>query len=275
LLRSLEQREQLLREFKRSGLPQSRFAALHGIPQATLSGWIVAERTQKQGPARRKAKEKPGPYSPDQRRQAVEAYLKSGISLDDFGRIWGIAGRTTLQKWVQLYRESGPRALEKGYLTRDAKRRGPKGIAQGLRDEIVRTKLSHPEFGLRKIRDFLARFNGVNVSTGSVRKTLREAKLPNAPKPKRKPKRHPVVHRFERARPMQLWQSDITMLNLTRQGTRLYLTVFLDDYSRYIVGWGISLRQTSQFVMEALLEGVQRFGKPEEVLTDQGRQYFT
>jgi hypothetical protein len=27
--------------------------------------------------------------------------------------------------------------------------------------------------------------------------------------------------------------------------------------------------------MEALLEGVQRFGKPEEVLTDQGRQYFT
>jgi len=32
--------------------------------------------------------------------------------------------------------------------------------------------------------------------------------------------------------------------------------------------------QTSDFVMNTLLNGIQKFGKPGEVLTDQGRQYF-
>lgn len=73
---------------------------------------------------------------------------------------------------------------------------------------------------------------------------------------------------------MQLWQSDITSMVLTRHSARVYLTVFLDDYSRYIVSWNLQLRQTTDLVVDALLRGIERFGKPEEVLTDQGRQYF-
>lgn len=74
---------------------------------------------------------------------------------------------------------------------------------------------------------------------------------------------------------MQLWQSDITSFVLTRHSQRVYLTVYMDDHSRYIVAWSLQLRQKSDLVMDSLLMGIQRFGKPQEVLTDQGRQYFS
>jgi transposase InsO family protein len=77
------------------------------------------------------------------------------------------------------------------------------------------------------------------------------------------------VRRFERARPGELWQSDITSFLLTRHRQRVYLTVFLDDHSRYIVSHSLRTRQTSDLVTETLLDGIARFGKPKEVLTDQ------
>jgi len=71
-----------------------------------------------------------------------------------------------------------------------------------------------------------------------------------------------------------MWQSDITSYVMRRQGRRVYLTVFLDDHSRFIVAWALATHQRTPLVTEPLLEGIARFGKPKEVLTDQGRQYY-
>ena len=73
---------------------------------------------------------------------------------------------------------------------------------------------------------------------------------------------------------MNSGKRDITSFVLTRHSQRVYLTVFLDDYSRYIVSWGLYLHQKQDIVIETLLSGIERFGKPKEVLSDQGRQYF-
>jgi transposase InsO family protein len=128
---------------------------------------------------------------------------------------------------------------------------------------------------MRKVRDFLRRFQGISVSANSVRKTLNEAGIPPLPGPSKRRRRKPMPpRRFERAEPNQLWQSDITSFLLTRHSTRVYLTVFLDDCSRYVVSWALSTHQRQELVTECLMEGIARFGKPKEVLTDQGRQYF-
>jgi hypothetical protein len=120
------------------------------------------------------------------------------------------------------------------------------------------------------------RFRGLRISIGTIRKTVVQAQLPGPEPVEVKPKRaKDQIRFFERARPMQLWQSDITSFVLTRHSTRVYLTVFMDDHSRFVVSWALMLRQTNDLVMDTLLQGVQRFGKPEEVLTDQGRQYFS
>jgi len=83
------------------------------------------------------------------------------------------------------------------------------------------------------------------------------------------------MRRFERANPMQLWQSDITSYLIGRENARAYLVVFMDDHSRYIVSWSLAYKQTGEFVMNTLHDGITKFGKPHEVLTDQGRQYFS
>jgi transposase InsO family protein len=142
-----------------------------------------------------------------------------------------------------------------------------------MRDQIAEVQGKHPNFGLRKVRDFLARFHGVRTSAGSVRNTLREKGLSAVPHRKKYRKRQPP-RRFERAKAGELWQTDITSFVLTRHSQRVYLTVFLDDYSCYIVSWGLYLHQKQDIAIETLLSGIEKFGKPKEVLSDQGRQYF-
>ena len=208
-----------------------------------------------------------GPYDPDQRRQAVEAFQKSSMNIEDFSRIWGV-GKNSLRGWLKRYEEEGPKGLERQEYGRKGRPRRP-----GMREEIEEVKRKHPDFGLRKVRDFLFRFHGVKVSTGSVRNTVQEKGLGPSRHHKRRKKSQPP-RRFERAKAGELWQSDITSFVLPRRSQRIYLTVFLDDYSRYIVSWGLYLHQKQEIVIETLLDGSERFGKPKEVLTDQGRQYF-
>jgi transposase InsO family protein len=144
-----------------------------------------------------------------------------------------------------------------------------------VQEEIVETKKRFPWFGLRTLRDFLFRFRGMKVSPGGVGATLDRAGVPRQERSKsrvRRKKEQP--RRFERAHPMDLWQSDITSFNLARQSRRVYLTVFLDDCSRYVVAFALNLHQRQDLVIETLLSGIASFGKPKEVLTDQGRQYF-
>jgi transposase InsO family protein/transposase-like protein len=214
-----------------------------------------------------------GPYPASKRRQAVEAYLKSGLTQEDFCRTWGVTVGTLI-RWVRTYQEEGPQGLE-GYARakKDDKRKGRK-IAKQVLDEVVRIKTEKPQSGLMYIRQVMSRFKGVNISTGAIKKTLVEAEIPLVTKQVKRKRSSDKIRRFERALPMQLWQSDITSFVMTRHSQRVYLTVFMDDYSRYVVAWGLAVRQTAEFVSEVLLDGVSKFGKPEEVLTDQGRQYF-
>ena len=209
-------------------------------------------------------------YTPEERRAALEAYEKSGLSVDAFARTFGVSP-VTFQAWRRAYREHGPKGLEHPF---GRGQRGRKALPPAVREEIVSVKRRFPDFGFRKVRDFLARFQGLKVSSGGVRSTLAAAQIPPTEKPKRRGRRQPVVRRFERSRPRELWQSDITSYVLARESRRVYLTVFLDDFSRYVVSFGLELHQRQELVTEALLEGIARFGKPKEVLTDQGRQYF-
>ena len=209
-------------------------------------------------------------YTPEERRAAIEAQAKSNLSIDAFAKTFGVSP-VTFQAWLRAYREHGPKGLEHPF---GKKKRGRKPLPQPLREEIVSVKRRFPDFGLRKIRDFLSRFRGLKVSPGGVRSTLAAEGIPPAKKPKRRGRGKPAVRRFERSRPRELWQSDITSFVLARESRRVYLTVFLDDYSRYVVSFGLELHQRQELVTEALLDGIQRFGKPNEILTDQGRQYF-
>lgn len=78
---------------------------------------------------------------------------------------------------------------------------------------------------------------------------------------------------FRAARPDEVWTSDITYI-WTAEGW-LYLVVFLDLYSRLVVGWAVSESLATGFVEAALLAGQQRRGQAVSPLvhSDRGGQY--
>ena len=78
---------------------------------------------------------------------------------------------------------------------------------------------------------------------------------------------------FKTSAPNTVWVSDITYI-ATERGW-LYLTVFLDLFSRMIVGWALSSSLGSQMVQAALHRAIQR-RRPEAGLiihSDRGVQY--
>jgi transposase InsO family protein len=53
----------------------------------------------------------------------------------------------------------------------------------------------------------------------------------------------------------------------------IYLATFIDLFTREIVGWSVSTKHTTEFVIEAYLDAVRTAGKSIIVHTDQGSEY--
>ena len=131
-------------------------------------------------------------------------------------------------------------------------------------------KGEHPEYGPRRISDVLKRFFFMRTSPATVHKTLATRGLVKKA-PVKAEKNPPKPRFFERARPNQMWQSDIFTFRLG--GKNAYLIGFIDDYSRYMTGLGLYRSQTAEHVLEVYRRAVGEYGVPKEMLTDNGRQY--
>jgi transposase InsO family protein len=119
----------------------------------------------------------------------------------------------------------------------------------------------------------LLRGPALPASPAAVARVLREAGYVAEEEPTRP--HEPRVTSFERARPSQLRQTDLFTFVLKRQNRRVYLVAFLDDHSRFVLGYGLHASQSTPLGLEVFRAAVAGFGTPEEVLTDNGTQYVT
>jgi transposase InsO family protein len=198
----------------------------------------------------------------------LDMWQRSGLSARDFGALVGVT-KATLFAWKTRFERSGPAGLD------DRPRGAPPGsrLSEPTQRAILMLKQAHPEWGCDRIRDVLLRGEGYTASAGAIAHLLREngyeleavETSPHAP----------AVQHFERARPNQLWQSDLFTFLLKRENRRVYLVVYLDDHSRFIVGYGVWASAGGALVREVLEAAIANFGAPEEVLTDNGPQYVT
>jgi transposase InsO family protein len=198
----------------------------------------------------------------------LDLWQRSGLPARDFGALVGLS-RQTLLTWKQRFDRSGPAGLS------DQPRGAPQGsrLSDATQRAIVMLKAGHPEWGCDRIRDVLVRAEGYSASAGAIAHVLRENgyELDEA---ETTPHAAPVQH-FERARPNQLWQTDLFTFLLKRENRRGYLVVYLDDHSRFVVGYGLWASAGGALVREVLEAAIANFGAPEEVLTDNGPQYVT
>jgi transposase InsO family protein len=195
-------------------------------------------------------------------------WRRSDLSAREFGALVGVSAKT-LVIWKRRFDRLGPVGLM------DGARGAPCGsrLPEPTQRAILLLKASHPEWGCERIREVLLRGEGYSASAGAIAHVLQAQgyELDEA-----ETARHePVVHHFERARPNQLWQTDLFTFLLKRENRRLWVVVFLDDHSRFVVGYGVYASAGGALVREVLEAAITNFGAPEEVLTDNGPQYVT
>jgi transposase InsO family protein len=207
-------------------------------------------------------------FTPEQRLLVLDAWRRSGLPAGDFAPLVGIS-KHTLYSWQKKFEAEGPAGLA------DKPRGAPAGsrLPEPTRRAILMLKESHPDWGCQRISDLLLRGPALPASPSAVARVLREAGYVTQEEPS---KPHvPKVTFFERARPNQLWQTDLFTFVLKRQNRRVYLVAFLDDHSRFVVGYGLHASQSTALVLEVFRAAIAGFGTPEEVLTDNGTQYVT
>ena len=216
--------------------------------------------------AKKKKAGRPGPELPAAYKLAAVQERLRGTDETSVSKAFGVSP-AAVAKWVRAFRDGGPSALESKRGRANAERKKPNAVKQ---ERVVALKQQHADWGTRRIRDVLARFEALGVSEQQVRRILHDQGLLETAPPKVEREHGP--RRFERATANQLWQSDIFTFRL-RRAERLYLCVFMDDHSRFIVGHALAHHQKSALVMEAFERGIAAYGQPAEVLTDNGRQY--
>ena len=87
-----------------------------------------------------------------------------------------------------------------------------------------------------------------------------------SPEPKKQKRRKPWI-RYEREHSNSLWHVDW----FEREGEKIVL--FEDDASRLLTGFGSYSNATAENARKALEESIERFGKPEQLITDHGTQF--
>ena len=75
--------------------------------------------------------------------------------------------------------------------------------------------------------------------------------------------------RYERKYSNSLWHADWKLL----EGYG-WVIAYLDDASRFIVGYGLFDEATSEHAVEVLDRAIEQYGKPASILTDRGSQFY-
>lgn len=147
---------------------------------------------------------------------------------------------------------------------------------------MAEMRREHPRWGSRRIRLEMLRKTGpwareglVVPSERTINRILHRQGLLRA-RPRKRPRDSYV--RFERPGPMQLWQMDIVgglrlVSPVTGELREAKVVTAVDDHSRYCVIAKVAERATSRVVCLALAEALARFGVPEEIITDNGKQF--
>jgi transposase InsO family protein len=202
----------------------------------------------------------------EQRTKAVYEVL-DGADVVEVARRYGVC-RQTVHTWLQKYANSGFSALVDKSSRPDS---CPHQMPAEIEARVVEMRRQHPDFGPRTILYWLGR-EGVDPLPGrsSIYRALVRHRLIE-PRKRRRKKEDYI--RWERSRPMELWQMDIVGGFHLRDGAELKCLTGIDDHSRFCVSARLMARATARPVCEALKLALRTHGLPSQILTDNGKVF--
>jgi transposase InsO family protein len=202
-------------------------------------------------------------YAPAQRKEILE--YAQNHSVKEAAKEFGLT-ETSIYDWRRAMGRRGQQASEGERADRPGEI-----VIEGPRQErdrkIVSMWRQHPGYGPSQIRNMLKR-DGFKVSVGTVRDVMeRNGYL--APSLRRKE----PAGRYEAARPRELYHLDFYHFHVHKQ--KQCVLFIEDDFSRFIAGWTVVAVEAADPVIACFEQAVQRYGRPEGVMSDRGPAFHS
>jgi len=139
--------------------------------------------------------------------------------------------------------------------------------------------LKDPTYGSRRMTAHLRR-KGYKVNRKRVRRLMRKLGIKaiyREPKtsipPREVPSTQNLVEKLKIERPNQVWYTDITYVRVP--GGFCYTVAIMDAYSKKVLSMKHSNTLDRMFCVEAAEEAVRKYGYPEIIHADKGRQFLS
>jgi transposase InsO family protein len=206
----------------------------------------------------------------EQRFNAVMEVLRDGLRVIEVADRYGVS-RQAVHGWLRHYRTGGLDALAD---RSHRPRRCPHQMPAAVEARLCEMRRHHPQWGQRRLAHELTR-DGIDPPPGLTsiyRALVRNGRI--QPRPRRRVKAS--YRRWERARPMELWQMDVMGGIWLTDGRELKAVTGIDDHSRYCVAAGLIERANARSVCRVLTQALACYGTPEELLmllTDNGKVF--
>jgi transposase InsO family protein len=201
----------------------------------------------------------------EQRYLAVLAVIRDGETVTDVAARFGVA-RKTVHAWLSRYEAEGLEGLaDRSHRPRSC----PHQIGSSVEVEIARMRTAHPSWGPRRLVFELGK-RDITVSESAVYRALVRLNLID---PSGRRRRDKKWKRWERGRPMDLWQMDVVGGFVLADGTRAKALTGVDDHSRFCVSAFLMVRETSRNVCDGLALALATHGVPAQILTDNGKVF--
>ena len=203
----------------------------------------------------------------EQRYRAVWEVLE-GASVTEVARRFGVS-RQSVHSWLTRYAADGGLG---GLGDRSSRPHGcPHQMSPATEGRIVEVRRAHEAWGADRIGYQLVQDGIVPVPgrTSIYRALVRNGLV----SPGQRKRRRADYRRWERARPMELWQMDVVGGFHLSDGVELKAVSGIDDNSRFAISATLVRRATAGPVCEALLAALRRHGVPDQILTDNGKVF--
>lgn len=203
----------------------------------------------------------------EQRYDAVIEVLRDGQTVTEVAERWGVS-RQSLHAWINRYAAGGLEALaDRSHRPRHC----PHQTTARTEARICELRRRHPDWGPRRLHHELGR-DGLDPvpSRSAIYRTLVRYRLIE---PVARRRRRADYRRWERDRPMELWQLDVMGGIWLQDGHELKAVTGIDDHSRFCVAAGLVQRANARSVCGVFQAALDRYGVPDEVLTDNGKVF--
>jgi transposase InsO family protein len=203
----------------------------------------------------------------EQRYRAVLAVISDGRTVKEVAADWAVS-RQTVHTWLARYEAAGLDGLA------DRSHRPgscPHQMPAQVEAAVLEMRRAHPFWGPHRLMVELGRKRvEPAVSESAIYRCLVRA---GVIEPVRRRRRKDSWRRWERGRPMELWQMDVVGGFLLADGTSAKALTGVDDHSRFCISARLMVRERTQVVCDGLGLALRTFGAPEQILTDNGKVF--